>query len=133
MLDTEYIDRLFKELPVERKRELQIKLFGDTKQSMNYFRKIKDPGLSKLEILADFFDLPIDSLRLNSKFRRNPYIGVSDQKGNENVKSMAKPGVNTDRYDLFISKLIEAIGNNENNSLLKAVANAILDNLNQKH
>lgn len=78
MLDINYIDYLFTELPIEKKRELLKKLFGEAKQSMNYFKKVKDPGLSKLEILADFHDLPIDSLRLDSKLRRMPFTSEED-------------------------------------------------------
>lgn len=78
MLDINYIDYLFAELPIEKKRELLKKLFGEAKQSMNYFKKVKDPGLSKLEILADFHDLPIDSLRLDSKLRRMPFTSEED-------------------------------------------------------
>ncbi len=78
MLDINYIDYLFAELPIEKKRELLKKLFGEAKQSMNYFKKVKDPGLSKLEILADFHDLPIDSLRLDSKLRRMPFTNEED-------------------------------------------------------
>lgn len=72
MLDVDYIEYMFKSLPSDKRKELQIKLFGDTKQTMNYFRKVKDPGLSKLEILADSFGMPIDSLRVDSKFRHSP-------------------------------------------------------------
>lgn len=78
MLDINYIDYLFAELPIEKKRELLKKLFGEAKQSMNYFKKVKDPGLSKLEILADYHDLPIDSLRLDSKLRRMPLTSEED-------------------------------------------------------
>lgn len=78
MLDINYIDYLFAELPIEKKRELLKKLFGEAKQSMNYFKKVKDPGLSKLEVLADYHDLPIDSLRLDSKLRRMPFANEED-------------------------------------------------------
>lgn len=68
MLNVDFIERLYKGLSKERKHELKSKLFGGSNQSLTYFRKNKDTSMSKLEILADFFSLPLDGLRADSEY-----------------------------------------------------------------
>ncbi len=66
MLNTEVIDRLYAQLPREQKQQLIARLFKKSKQTMTYFRRTKDVSLSKLEMLADFFNVPLDALRQGS-------------------------------------------------------------------
>lgn len=68
MLNVDFIESLYKGLSKEKKHELKDKLFGGSNQSLTYFRKNKDTSMSKLEILADFFSLPLDGLRADSDF-----------------------------------------------------------------
>lgn len=68
MLNYQYLDQLYKGLPLDRKKELLHLLFGDAKQSLAYFNRVKDTSLSKLELIADFFNIPVDALRKDSKF-----------------------------------------------------------------
>lgn len=68
MLNVDFIESLYKELSKEKKHELKDKLFGGSNQSLTYFRKNKDTSMSKLEILADFFSLPLDGLRADSDY-----------------------------------------------------------------
>lgn len=68
MLNYQYLDELYKNLPLARKKELLHLLFGDAKQSLAYFNRVKDTSLSKLEVIADFFNIPVDALRTDSKY-----------------------------------------------------------------
>lgn len=69
MLNLELIDNLYASLPKERQQELITKLFNKSRQSMGYFHRTKDISLSKLEVLADFFGMPLDYFRQGSGFR----------------------------------------------------------------
>lgn len=68
MLNIDLVEKLYNGLSKEKKRELRTKLFGESNQSMSYFRKNKDTTLAKIEILADFFSMPLDGLRLGSEY-----------------------------------------------------------------
>ena len=75
MLNTQLVDQMYAELPKERQQELITLLFKNSKQTMNYFKRTKDISLSKLEILADFFHMPLDYFRANSSFWANKIYG----------------------------------------------------------
>ena len=66
MLNLELIDRLYAGLNREQQQVLIEQLFKKSKQTMSYFHRTKDISMSKLEILADFFHLPLDLLRLEN-------------------------------------------------------------------
>ena len=68
MLNIDLIYKHYDSLTREKKEELLTKLFKNSRQTMAYFRRTKNVSLSKLEILADAFNKPIDYFRLN-----NPY------------------------------------------------------------
>lgn len=68
MLNTDYINELYAALTKSDKQKLRSKLFGDSKQSMAYFNRTKDITMSKLEVMADFFHVPLDALRVDSEF-----------------------------------------------------------------
>lgn len=79
MLNVDLIDKLYSELPKEKQQQLVIQLFKKSRQSMAYFRRTKDISLSKLEILADFFKMPLDYFRLGSElFERAAHIEAKD-------------------------------------------------------
>ena len=82
MLNTQLVDQMYAELPKERQQELITLLFKNSKQTMNYFKRTKDISLSKLEILADFFHMPLDYFRANSSFRANNIYGSNNNIGN---------------------------------------------------
>lgn len=69
MLNLELIDDLYASLPKERQKELITKLFNKSKQSMGYFHRTKDITLAKLEVLADFFGMPLDYFRQGNGFK----------------------------------------------------------------
>lgn len=83
MLNIDLIYKHYDSLTRERKEELLTKLFKNSRQTMAYFRRTKNVSLSKLEILADAFNKPIDYFRLN-----NPYDEDESLKGDvqENTK-----------------------------------------------
>lgn len=68
MLNIDLVEKLYNGLSKKKKRELRTKLFGESNQSVSYFRKNKDTTLAKIEILADFFSMPLDGLRLGSEY-----------------------------------------------------------------
>lgn len=79
MLNVDLIDKLYSELPKERQQQLVLQLFKKSRQSMAYFRRTKDISLTKLEILADFFKMPLDYFRLGSElFERAAHIETKD-------------------------------------------------------
>ena len=77
MLNIDLVDNLYASLSKEQQQNLCSLLFKNSKQTMNYFRRTKDISLSKLEILADFFHMPLDYFRLGNSFATNNvnYIG----------------------------------------------------------
>ena len=60
MLNIELIENLYASLPKEQQQNLTSQLVKSSKQNMNYFRRTKDISMSKLEIIADFFHMPLD-------------------------------------------------------------------------
>lgn len=72
MLNHDLIDSLYKALPLAKRKELTHELFGEGRQSMAYFRRNRDVRLSKVEILSRYFDVPLDSLVVESKFVYDP-------------------------------------------------------------
>lgn len=69
MLNVDHIYILCEGLTPERKKELRDLLFKKSRQTMAYFRRLKDISLSKLEILTDFYQMPLDRFRINSKYK----------------------------------------------------------------
>ena len=89
MLNIELVDRLYAQLPREQQQQLIARLFKQSKQTMAYFRRTKDISLSKLETLADFFNIPLDALRQGSATaplhtdRDNKLLMENEQLGKE--------------------------------------------------
>ena len=54
---------------------------------MSYFRRTKDISLSKLEVLADFFHMPLDYFRVESSFKANNVSGNNNYVGNVSVNT----------------------------------------------
>ena len=77
MLNLDLIDNLYAGLTKEQQQELISLLFKKSKQTMSYFRRTKDISLSKLEVLADFFHMPLDYFRVGSSFRANGNVSVN--------------------------------------------------------
>ena len=72
MLNFTVIQELYKSLTRDRKKELLTALFGTGNQGISYFKKQNNPHLSKVEILSDFFKVPLDSLREGTSYVYNP-------------------------------------------------------------
>ena len=89
MLNLDLIDDLYARLTKEQKQELISLLFKKSKQTMSYFRRTKDISLSKLEILADFFHMPLDYFRKEGTFK------TTNVNGNNNSVSVGNVSVNT--------------------------------------
>ena len=68
MLNVDLIESLYNSLPNSRQKALLSMLFNRSDQTMEYFRKRKDISFSKLEILADFFNKPLEYFRQDSSF-----------------------------------------------------------------
>jgi hypothetical protein len=64
MLNLDLVDALYDGLSKAQQQDLIGQLFKRSKQTMNYFHRTKDISMSKLEILADFFHMSMDSLRI---------------------------------------------------------------------
>ena len=79
MLNLDLIDNLYAGLTKEQQQELISLLFKKSKQTMSYFRRTKDISLSILEVLADFFHMPLDYFRVGSSFRANNVSGNNDK------------------------------------------------------
>ena len=80
------------------------KLFKNSRQTMAYFRRTKKVNLSKLEILTDAFNKPIDYFRLN-----NPYDEDEILKGDfqENTKPVEVLDSNNEELRKELKKLQE--------------------------
>ena len=68
MLNHDLLDRLYKKLPKDKRKELLHALFGEGRQSMAYFRRNNDTSLSKVETLSRYFNVPIDALMNGSDY-----------------------------------------------------------------
>ena len=68
MLNIELIETLYARLPKDRQEHLNLMLFGKEDVDLSTFLRSNDIGLSKLETLADYFRMPLESLRKDSKF-----------------------------------------------------------------
>lgn len=81
MLNIDLIDNLYATLSKEEQQQLNELLFKRSKQNMNYFRRTKDISLSKLEILADFFSMPLDFFRRGKSLTSNNVCGNNNLVG----------------------------------------------------
>ena len=75
MLNIELVYNLYDSLTPDKKEELLGLLFKKSRQTMAYFKRSKDISLSKLEILADFYHMPLDCFRTNASFKTNSVLG----------------------------------------------------------
>ena len=82
MLNIDLVYNLYEGLTPEKKEELLGLLFKKSRQTMAYFKRSKDISLSKLEILADFYHMPLDYFRANSSFKTNNVTGNNNYVGN---------------------------------------------------
>lgn len=87
MLNIELIENLYASLPKEQQQNLTSQLFKRSKQNMNYFRRTKDISMSKLEIIADFFHMPLDYFRQNGAVKAINVLGDDNQVGNVYINS----------------------------------------------
>ena len=87
MLNTELLDNLYAGLTKEQQQNLITLLFKNSKQTMNYFKRTKDVGLSKLETLSDFFHIPIDYFRKGNSFSSNNVSGNNNYVGNVSLSN----------------------------------------------
>ena len=87
MLNIELIENLYASLPKEQQQNLSSQLFKRSKQNMNYFRRTKDISMSKLEIIADFFHMPLDYFRQNGAVKAINVLGDDNQVGNVYINS----------------------------------------------
>lgn len=75
MLNIELVETLYASLSKEGLAHLKFLLFGNENEDLSSFLRSKDIGLSKLETLADYFRMPLESLRKDSKFDMTKTIG----------------------------------------------------------
>lgn len=87
MLNVDLLDTLYNSLTPDKQKVLLERLFKRSRQTMAYFRRTKDISLSKLEILADFYHMPLDYFRENSSFKLNNVIGAQNNVGNVHINS----------------------------------------------
>lgn len=87
MLNIDLVYNLYDGLTPDKKEELLGLLFKKSRQTMAYFKRSKDISLSKLEILADFYHMPLDYFRANSSFKTNNVNGNNNYVGNVSVST----------------------------------------------
>jgi len=87
MLNTELVDSLYASLTSSQQKSLTTLLFKNSKQTMAYFKRRKDISLNKLEILADFFHMPLDYFRTGSSFKANNVNGSNNYVGNVSINT----------------------------------------------
>lgn len=71
MINYKLIQELYQSLKPNRKRELLHALFGEGNQTIAYFKNGRDSRFSKIETMSDFFGVPIDTLRQDSRYTYN--------------------------------------------------------------
>lgn len=87
MLNVELIENLYNGLDKDQKELLMSQVFKKSKQGITYFRRTNDITLSKLEIIADFFHMPLDYFRLGNSFKTQNVHGNNNQWGNVNINT----------------------------------------------
>lgn len=87
MLDIDLLENLYSGLDNEKKQELLTLVFKKSRQTFAYFRRTKDVSLSKLEIIADYFHMPLDYFRLGSSFKANNVAGNNNYVGNVSIST----------------------------------------------
>lgn len=87
MLNVDILESLYNSLDREKQQELLGLVFKKSRQTFSYFRRTKDVTLSKLEIIADYFHLPLDYFRTNSSFKANNVSGNNNYVGNVSIST----------------------------------------------
>ena len=87
MLNVDLLENLYAGLDNDKKQELMSLVFKKSRQTFAYFRRTKDVSLSKLEIIADYFHLPLDYFRINSAFKANNVAGNNNYVGNVSIST----------------------------------------------
>ena len=81
MLNIELVETLYDELPSSSQEHIKFLLFGNKRQDLSAFLRSNDIDLSRLEILADYFRMPLESLRKDSQF------DMTSTRGNNMVRN----------------------------------------------
>ena len=87
MLNVDLLENLYAGLDNDKKQELMSLVFKKSRQTFAYFRRTKDVSLSKLEIIADYFHMPLDYFRINSAFKANNVAGNNNYVGNVSIST----------------------------------------------
>lgn len=87
MLNIELVYKLYDGLTPKEKEGLLGLLFKTSSQTMVCVKRSKDISLSKLEILADFYHVPIDCFKANSSFGGNNVTGNNNYVSNVSVST----------------------------------------------
>lgn len=87
MLNIDLLENLYAGLDNDKKQELMTLVFKKSRQTFSYFRRTKDVSLSKVEIIADYFHMPLDYFRTNSAFKANNVAGNNNYVGNVSIST----------------------------------------------
>ena len=87
MLNVDLLENLYAGLDNDKKQELMSLVFKKSRQTFAYFRRTKDVSLSKLEIIADYFHMPLDYFRINSAFKATNVAGNNNYVGNVSIST----------------------------------------------
>ena len=113
MLNVDLIDSLYNSLPSSRQKALLSMLFNRSDQTMEYFRKRKDISFSKLEILADFFNKPLEYFRQDSSFIADDRNYGNNYVGNIYINSDTNLMAENEMLRNKVSSLETAIDEND--------------------
>lgn len=110
MLNVELIVTLYDGLPAERQQELKKLLFKNSKHTIGYyFENHQNPSFQTLEILADYFGMPLDIFRKGSQMKTNNVNGNNNYVGNYSFSSnLMKENENLRRENDNLKELIAA-------------------------
>lgn len=100
MLNIDLVYTLYEGLTPEKKEQLLGLLFKKSRQTMAYFKRSKDISLSKLEILADFYCLPLDFFRTNSAFKIASISGNNNYYAVGNMMSSSELAAENERLKM---------------------------------
>lgn len=67
MINGKRIKELYNALDLEHKTEVRDIVFGNSRQSFNYFSNRRNITFRKVELVADYFGVSMDSLRLENE------------------------------------------------------------------
>lgn len=85
MINGKRIKELYNALDLEHKKEVSDIVFGNSRQSFNYFSNRRNITFRKVEMVADYFGVSMDSLRLENEGKEASAASIGKARNKKGV------------------------------------------------